>query len=232
MADKVLLLDLDGVVVFEAIPPLVAKREILRLHEGIEALLRGAPFPVVILTHRSRAEAKVVIGSAGLTVGSTAKIIAAEDLFIEACRHRQFIRLARQGLLKSHALKLVERLFGVPRGYMAIIDDKPHNLDDLLRHGVGMGLLAPSRILEDEKCLVTFSLAQALQQVAEWQPERESGCARQLPEISRPVAAWQRTGLDTSRDARHPFNVARRAVYAIRTVRAGGAVSGANIRPR
>ncbi len=51
-----LLLDLDGVVVFESGPPRLAELEILRLHETIVDRLAEFGVPVVVLTHRSRAD--------------------------------------------------------------------------------------------------------------------------------------------------------------------------------
>ena len=76
---SLLLLDLDGVVVYEVAPPRVEKLELILLHDLLVNTLQAVGVPVVVLTHRSRAEATVILGSAGLEK-DVAGIMAAEDI--------------------------------------------------------------------------------------------------------------------------------------------------------
>ena len=76
---SLLLLDLDGVVVYEAAPPHVEAVELILLHDLLDNALQGLGIPVVVLTHRSRAEAAVILRSARLERG-LAGVIAAEDI--------------------------------------------------------------------------------------------------------------------------------------------------------
>ena len=76
---SLLLLDLDGVVAIEMVPPQVARLEIILLHELLHEMLSGISVPVVVLTHRSRAEANLILQLAGLTSKEVAGVIAAED---------------------------------------------------------------------------------------------------------------------------------------------------------
>ncbi len=83
-----LLLDLDGVVVFEAEPPFFLAREIILLHQNLKATIESLEMPVVILTHRSQREAKHILACIGLSVPtSIAAVMAAEDLFLAGVRY-------------------------------------------------------------------------------------------------------------------------------------------------
>lgn len=206
-----LFLDLDGVVVFESGPPLLPQLEILRLHARLGALLRDVPGPVVILTHRSQAEARRILLAAGLEPERIAGLLAAEQLLRAGLRYGGPQGLIRWGLRKSWVLPLAEERFGVPRAQAAFIDDRLDNLQDLLGQGLGLALHAPSAVAADGGGLVSFALEEALNSVAEWHAGQGGpGQLVSLAPHALPLAGWQRTGLHTRREGRHLFNLARR----------------------
>lgn len=212
----VLLLDLDGVVVFEERSGAGRPREILVLHRALGAALAAARLPTIVLTHRSRREAVQILRAADLPPERLLGVIAAEQLFLAGLRHLRFGRLMRAGLEKALALEAAERLSGVPRRRMAIIDDRQHNLSALLKAGIGLALMAPSALSPDGRVLTTFDLAEALATVDAW--SRASTPPRQaaLRAEEHPVDAWRRSGLDTARLERHLFNRLRRLAYRAR----------------
>ena len=214
---KILLLDLDGVVVFEANPPLVPKREILSLHDDIWSVLQSVGMPIVVLTHRSRREAKVILAAAGAPIDTLLDVIAAEDLFLEALRHRRFRQLARGGLEKSLALSVIERRFGVPPNQMAIIDDRLINIENLLKHDVALALHAPSSVTPDGTALVTFNFGEAGRLVTAWRLGGPHAGTLTLAPVEREVAPWQSTGISTVKQGRHLFNRLRRIGFSART---------------
>lgn len=214
-----LLLDLDGVVVLETPAP---AREILRLHDDLPLRLAALELPVIVLTHRSRAEARVILAAAGL---ADVRLVAAEDLCAEALRRLRLLALARGGLRKSFALSLVERRWGLARGDLVVIDDKPGNLADLLRHGVGLALLAPGRLSDDGAGVIGFELAEALRLIRSWAAGEALATPHKLTPRGGRIAAWQRTGLSTAASARHWFNTVR-AIGASARLRFAGAKQG------
>ena len=114
---SLLLLDLDGVVAIEIVPPQVARLEIILLHESLlHEMLSGISVPVVILTHRSRAEANLILQLAGLTSKEVAGVIAAEDILRAAVKSSRRWLLLRHGLKKSWILPDVEKRYGVRAG--------------------------------------------------------------------------------------------------------------------
>lgn len=220
---RLLLLDLDGVVVFESGPPMLPAREILRLHGGLEAALRALDAPVVVLTHRSRREAMHILDAAGLPPAVLAGVLAAEDLFRAGLRHGGPIGLLRWGLRKSWVLPLVEERFGVPPWRTAFVDDRLDNLEDLLGHGLGLALHAPSAIAAGDAGLVSFEVDEAVRHFAAWRDGTLPGGLVSLAPAEALIGPWQRTGLHTRRQGLHVFNVARRvgrmARNGLRTVR-------------
>lgn len=205
-----LLLDLDGVVVYESGPPLLPKLEILRLHDELNALLKGLDGAVVVLTHRSRAEAARILQAAGMDLSRLGGIMAAEELLRAGLRQGGIGGLIRWGLRKSWILPVVEQRFGVPRDRIAFIDDRLDNLHDLLNHGLGLALHAPSDITPARQALVSFELREALDHIAAWREGRLDGKLISLAPREVAVRDWQRTGLHTRRQGLHVFNAARR----------------------
>jgi hypothetical protein len=210
-----LLLDLDGVVVFESGPPLLPSLEILRLHDGLAAALRSLDAPVVVLTHRSRREALHILDAAGLPPTALEGILAAEDLFRAGLRHGGPLGLLRHGLRKSWVLPLIERRWGVPPERIAFVDDRLDNLEDLMARGLGLALHAPSAVTGTR--LVSFELAEVVRLFVAWRQGRMPDGLVALAPAASAVGPWQRTGLHTRREGRHAFNLARRLGRLART---------------
>jgi hypothetical protein len=211
-----LLLDLDGVVVFEAVPPQVERLEILRLHDLLAELLRGLGMPVVVLTHRSRAEAFRILHSAGLTEREIRGVVAAEDIFRAALMSGRPWMLASRGMRKSWALPLVERRYGVARARMAFIDDRLDNLRDMLSHGIGLAVHAPSDIAADGSLITSFDFQDVVVLLNAWKGDRSVTEIAMLEPRVVAVAHRHRTGLDTRRQSLNAFNRVRRIGGAVR----------------
>jgi hypothetical protein len=212
----VLLLDLDGVVIFEAEPPHLASVEILLLHNTLGEILNKTESPVVVVTHRSRAEAHRILEAAGLTSDVLSGIVAAEDLFWAGLRHHGLFVLARKGLRKSLILPLIEKQLGIPRSRMALIDDRLDNLEDMLANGIGLTLLAPS-LMENGDSIVSFDAKEAVEAFLDWGGKKRQEAVVMLTAHTFPIDPWRKTGLNTQRQGRHIFNVMRRLGRATRT---------------
>jgi hypothetical protein len=210
---SLLLLDLDGVVVYEMAPPRVQKLELILLHDLLINALEALGVPVVILTHRSRAEAAVILGSAGLGTG-VAGIVAAEDILSAAFSCGTPWKLLRIGLRKSWALPTIERRYGVDRMNIAFIDDRMDNIEDLVSNGVGIALYAPSGI-NDDGSLISFDFEQAVRMLKEWNGERTPPILSVAPRIVA-ESEWSRTGTSTGTFTMSPFNQARRYGRSLR----------------
>ena len=207
MSARLLLVDIDGVLVFEADPPFLADKEVLRLHDNLAARLQGLHIPFIILTHRSRREALHILAQLGLTDMRSNDIIAAEDLFFAALRAGRFRALFGQGLAKSLIFPTIYRRLGIAPADIAFIDDKRSNLLDLASRGLGWAFLAPSSVNADAGTIETFALDEFLS-CLESLPER--GALVELVPIHLPIADWQRTGINTHDHGRHWFNTGRR----------------------
>jgi hypothetical protein len=210
---SLLLLDLDGVVVYEMAPPRVKKLELILLHDVLANALDTLGVPVVVLTHRSRAEAAVILGSAGLENG-VAGIMAAEDILRAAFVYGTPWQILRKGLRKSWALPAIERRYRVDRKNIAFIDDRMDNIEDLVGNGVGIALHAPSGI-NDDGSLISFDFEQAMRMLREWNGDRTSP----ILSVARRIVAepeWSRTGISTGTFTTSPFNQARRYGRSLR----------------
>ncbi len=205
-----LLLDLDGVVVLEMAPPYVEFLEIIRLHESLDKVLRDLGVPVVVLTHRSRAEANRILQSAALTEMELAGVVVAEDIFLAALRSGRPWQLLSRGLKKSWALSVVEQRYGINRQRIAFVDDRLDNLQDLLAHGIGLALHVPSGVEANGLGLVSFDFHQVVRLLKDWDGARPVPNIIEVEAKSIDMKLWCRTGLDTRRSGRNPFNQMRR----------------------
>jgi hypothetical protein len=210
---SLLLLDLDGVVVYEMAPPRVVKLELILLHNLLVSALQALDIPVVVLTHRSRAEATVILASAGLDK-QVAGLMAAEDILAAALTSGAPWRLLRRGLRKSWVLPVIERRYRVSRERIAFIDDRLDNIQDLVEHGVGVALHAPSGI-DDDGDLVSFDFAQAMHELQHWNGGLTPPILTVNP-LKVSEAQWARTGISTGAVSTSPFNQARRYGRSLR----------------
>jgi hypothetical protein len=210
---SLLLLDLDGVVVYEVAPPRVEKLELILLHDLLVNTLQAVGVPVVVLTHRSRAEATVILNSAGLEK-DVAGLMAAEDILNAAFTYGTPWQLLRKGLRKSWVLPAVERRYRVDRKNIAFIDDRLDNIEDLISNGIGVALHAPSGI-NDDGSLIGFDFEQAMQMLREWNSDRTPSILSIAPRIVT-ISKSYRTGINTGTFTMSPFNRARRYGRSLR----------------
>lgn len=216
MIGSMIFLDLDGVVVFEAEPPVVSRREIILLHQNLGAEIGALGVPVVVLTHRSQREARQILAAAGLNVAtSIAAVIAAEDLFLAGIRYAP-LRMFSHGLRKDLVLPVLERRFLIHRSRIAFIDDRVDNLQDLLSAGLGLAIHAPSYLMADRQLLMTFDLADAFSAIRSWERGASPAEMIRLQPRELLMAPWRRTGLCTTSQKRHAFNTARQIARTMR----------------
>ncbi|WP_428488731.1 HAD family hydrolase [Rhodopila sp.] len=200
---SLLLLDLDGVIVFEMAPPYVKKLELVLLHDLLVNALEALGVPVVVLTHRSRAEAAVILDSAGLRKG-VAGLMAAEDILSAAFAYGTPWQLLRKGLRKSWALPAIERRYQVDRKNMAFIDDRLDNIQDLVGSGVGIALHAPSGI-DGDGSLISFDFGQIVHVLRDCHNDSAPRIVSIVPRLVA-QSEWYRTGINTGSFAMSPFN--------------------------
>jgi hypothetical protein len=210
---SLLLLDLDGVVVYEMAPPHVQKLELVLLHDQLTNVLQAFDVPVIVLTHRSRAEAAVILNAAGLDNAMTG-LMAAEDILNAALAYGTPWQLLRKGLRKSWVLPAVERRYRVHRENIAFIDDRLDNIQDLVGSGVGVALHAPSR-MNDDGSLISFDFGQAVRMLRDWTGDRTPPILSVAPRVVA-ESDWSRTGISTSGFATSPFNRARGYARSLR----------------
>jgi hypothetical protein len=217
-ASALLLLDLDGVVVLEHGPPWLKQLEILRLHDSLVQVLQELTVPIVVVTHRSRAEAKRILLAAGVGTQVSRHVAAAEDLALAALRHRGISRLMTRGLRKSLILPALELRYGISRQSMALIDDRQDNLDDMLSQGLGFAIHAPSSVTADGD-LITFGISELRDVFLRWREGLPGPRLVRLTPRSLTLANCGRTGVCTTAAGAHTFNrlrsVAQRARRAL-----------------
>jgi len=215
-ADFILLLDLDGVLVVETAPSATADSEIVLLHKTLAETITPLTCPVVVLTHRSKSEARLILSA--MKLGSV-PFVAAEDLYASARRQAGFGSLFLRGLAKSWILPEIEALYGISRANIAFIDDNEKNAGDMLAAGIGLALLAPSSISPDGTTLTTFSMDEAIGLVQRWTGSgHRGGGLRSLTPVEVAIDPSSRTGMSTKRASRHAFNAARRVARLTRTL--------------
>ncbi len=210
-----LMLDLDGVVVHEAIGS--ASRELIILHRDLGERLLEAGQETVIVTHRSRREAIQILRAARILEKHILKLLAAEDVLRGAVRQRAYLEVLQRGLSKDFVLPIVERISRRPREDIVLLDDRQYNLQAVSDAGVGLTIKAPFDISEDRKSIETFDFSYLLENLNQWHRDRKQSRQIDLPRISMNIMNWQRSGLSTEKLEGHIFNRARRLAYSVRT---------------
>ena len=214
---KVLLVDLDGVLVLEFLPAGASVLELYNLCPNIADVLRRTAAPIVILTHRSRREAQKILTSIGLDQEHIQFVIAAEDLFLQGLIKNLGFGILSKGLKKSLALDILQKRLKVPPRNIAMIDDRIDNLHGLLDGGIGLAMLAPSEIAPDRKSITTFDHEEMIACFQRWKdgaamPNRTS----KLSPRNKPIAAIELKGRNTRKEGLHFFNLLR---YVVRNTR-------------
>jgi hypothetical protein len=210
---SLLLLDLDGVIVYEMAPPHVQTLELIRLHDFLVNRLEATGIPVVVLTHRSRAEAWLILDCAGVRQ-RVAGLVAAEDILRAALAYGNPWQLLRKGLRKSWALPAIERRYQVARKNIAFLDDRLDNIHDLVDNGVGLALHAPSG-LNDDGSLISFDFEQVVCVLRDWEGDTTVPVQPITPRILA-QSEWRRTGVSTGTLAMRPLNQVRRFGRSVR----------------
>lgn len=194
--DKLLLLDLDGVLVTEGSGDTKIGSEIIAIHERLSEQLANIKMPVAVLTHRSRGEALQIINALGLCNFNFAAIFTANDIFISGLRYKGLSFLLKNGSRKSIILSQIEKSFNIPAVNVALIDDRLCNVEDLLEAGAGLGLNAPSAKLIEGTQLQAFDLAAAFEKVRHWcQQESDSHSIIHLQAVTSELHSAANTGI-------------------------------------
>lgn len=212
---KMLLLDLDGVVVLECSMRETDRPRIVLLHEDLPRRLASLEMRVVVLTHRSRREARRILEVAGLSDKCLSGVFAAEDLLLAGLSPAAFLDLTRRGLRKSLIVPRLRSRFGIEPHQLAFVDDVQTNLDDLSVLGLGLAMHAPSGNRLMEGVIDTFNFDDVIQQVRSWDI-RNPASRTTLRSISVGLDAWRVTNVDTSRQRGHAFNRARQVGSIVR----------------
>jgi hypothetical protein len=166
-----LLLDLDGVTVLRVTEPSRRQATVILQPTLIDAV-SNLGFRVVILTHRSRAEAEQIVRAIVADAAKMPLILAAEDLAKAAVRDGRIFKLLRRGIQKAFAVPYLERVCGVSRERMAVLDDNEGNIRTMTAAGVGLKVLTPTALLNGQ-VVRTFRSDVLLELLNNW---RHSSC--------------------------------------------------------
>lgn len=165
---KLLLLDLDGVLVTDGTGDTKIGSEIITIHKELSEQLADIKIPVAVLTHRSRGEALQIIHALGLGQFNFAAIYTANDIFISGLKFKGISFLLKNGSRKSIILSQIEKSFNISPANVAFIDDRLCNVEDLVEAGVGLGLNAPAAMVLKDQKIQAFDLVAAFEKIQVW----------------------------------------------------------------
>ena len=197
--EKLLLLDLDGVLVTDGVGDTKVGSEIIAIHPNLIEQLEALSVPIAILTHRSRGEALQIIQALDLSNHKFLGIFTANDIFIYGLRFKGVSFLIKNGSRKSIVLSYINKRFNIPAANIAFIDDRLGNVEDLLDAGVGLGINVPAaKVIEGGK-IETFELSKALDQVETWCKQdilsKQPDTVTCLPVVSLDLASDAASGI-------------------------------------
>lgn len=213
-----LLLDLDGVLVHE-VSSRSSKKEVILLHDDVDQKLRRLPHEVFVLTHRSRAESHELLRALRLADGAISRCYAAEDIAYAGAASRP-LHLLRSGLRKSLVLPAIARASGLGTNRLCLVDDRLENIEDTLRAGVGLGILAPFS-LAPGPTIDSFRFSDMIQAFLMW-ADRDAantepgGQVLRLSRETRRDEHHERTAVTFSARPIQPFPLVRRLGHALR----------------
>jgi hypothetical protein len=208
------LLDIDGVLVYEAEVGNGRRTEVLRLHPDLTTCMKQLNGPVFIVTHRSRREAHQILSCVGMHVARIGHLFAADEIVRCAIKRGRWRSLFQHGLRKSFILPELSHHYGIDPARLCFVDDRLSNIHDMAAAGVGLCLLAP-QTCHDIGTLTTFRFQEIVDRFRAWTEsidERSNASGRiiELAECRRAVDDWCRTGVTTTQTAHSMFNAARR----------------------
>ena len=159
--NKILLLDLDGVTIHGETLGDGRAEQIRLLHPELASLIEEKNFSIVLFTHRAFADASAIHDAlAGMGV-PILHCISAREIMLSAIKQARFAELLSGGLSKKFGIAAVVSRFEIEPAQLTLIDDRPEILKEVLKEGVGLGLLAPFKKTSQQ--LVSFDFKSALE---------------------------------------------------------------------
>ena len=156
---KLLLLDIDGVMVVEDYN--------IPLHPDALDRLHYHKVNFAFLTHRNRGDADPLIEELGMHQSPFFYgCFCANDIMMGSLSVSGIKSLIRNGMLKSKALSRITKEVRIDVQDIAFVDDKPQNLKDMQDNGVGLTLQAPSFFMNDR--IVSFDFEDLLLAFKSW----------------------------------------------------------------
>lgn len=138
-----LLLDLDGATIYGGNPRDGLRGDVTLLHPNLPQLLADSDLDVILLTHRSAAQAATIRSALEGAGYRFRDCVCARDLFYSGLLSLRFGLLLRRGLSKSLALPHLKRRFGAVPADLVLLDDREENLQEMHRAGCARSVLAP-----------------------------------------------------------------------------------------
>jgi hypothetical protein len=221
----VMALDLDNVLACEVDDDSGKGTRIIGIHRKLPEIIGTLNAQRAIVTHRSRREAVGILAALGIDRNMITETFAAEDLLRSAVLNRNLRRLFRDGLRKSYILPRLCRRYRVPPCRIAFIDDRVENVHDMLRSGVGLGLVAPWRQIE-ENTFLSFDFEKLVATVNHWincsSREQQASCLKFLETSPRAIVPSGGDAAFNGPFGSRVFNFCRRTVKAGRGILKGG----------
>lgn len=218
---KLLLVDLDGVLITSCRPEARTDQMLYPLHgDQTGHHLANSGEAIAVLTHRHKAEAEQILKLLGIDLTHIVRCYVAQDLWYCARKYKHISQTFLKGLRKSLILPLIRDELGYHPRDIAVIDDRLEILSEMSSKGVGLTLLAPFQFNNsyDNDHTTTFDLSEALRVFEEWSNEKSPESRQHISLIERVVQ--NHTLLQNSCVIVHnrldPFSLARNIVRAFR----------------
>lgn len=168
---KLLLIDLDGVLVTDGDGDTKIGREILIVHPELSKKLKYLNLPVAVVTHRTRREADQILAALNISKEFLVGVFSANDIVLSALAKGRLRTLLRQGSLKSLILSRINETLNIQALSLAFIDDRKANIEDMRSCGVGLTIHVPKARLLENDIMETFNFDEAIASLREWSSE-------------------------------------------------------------
>jgi len=173
VSKKLLLIDLDGVLVTDGDGDTKIGSEILIVHPKLSEKLKNLNLPVAVVTHRTRREADQILTALNISKEFLVGVFSANDIVFSALAKGRLRILLRQGSLKSLVLSRINEKLNIQTSSMAFIDDRMANIEDMRSCGVGMTIHVPKARLLESDVMETFNIDEAITSLQEWSNEND-----------------------------------------------------------
>ena len=174
VSKKLLLIDLDGVLVTDGDGDTKIGSEILIVHQELSKKLKNLNLPVAVVTHRTRREADQILTALNISKEFLVGVFSANDIVFSALANGRLRTLLRQGSLKSLVLSRINEKLDIQTSSMAFIDDRMANIEDMYSCGVGMTIHVPKARLLESNLMETFNIDEAIASLQEWSIENDT----------------------------------------------------------